>query len=100
MRGCAQSFRSDEADQKGQVRSWTPADGTCAARKMNSERGVRRARVAAQEEVYLVSRLPSIIARRAYVYFENEPGRRAAAKLLTREARWGPADPIASSSLA
>jgi hypothetical protein len=41
-----------------------PADGMCAARKNEFLKGgARLARVAAQEEVYLVSRLPSIIAR-------------------------------------
>ena len=61
VRGAHGHFRRDRADQKGQVQAYVPADGMCAASKMNSEKG-RSARPngSSAEKIYAISRPPSM----------------------------------------
>jgi hypothetical protein len=61
-----------------------PADGMCAAVKMNSE-GVGAPKWQLRKKCTSNPRAPSMHARRAHVLPEDEPGRRSAAHLLTRD---------------
>jgi hypothetical protein len=84
----------DEADQKGQVRSWTPADGTCAASRMNPKGAFDAPEWQLRKKSTSISRLPSIIARRAYVYFDRGADQRPSRLPATR----GRALPLRSPS--